>query len=169
MTNSDKNMMITPAQLNPLPIFHHETIPESYRDVMGHMNIRWYMALFDEAAWNFFATFGIDVAYTKSANAGAFALQQFITYLAEVHIGETIVVRTRLLGYSAKRVHFMHFMINETTSTVAATMEVLGAHADLSARRTSPFPSPIVAKLEQILQTNADLDWEAPICGVIKP
>ena len=159
--------MITPEQLQDIPIFHRETIPENYRDVMGHMNIRWYMALFDEAAWGLFASFGIDVSYCKVAKSGAFALKQFINYLAEVHIGETVVVHTRILGFSAKRVHFMHFMVNETTGKLAATMEVLGAHADLVARRTSPFPPPIVAGLEAILQKDAALSWDAPICGVI--
>ena len=159
--------MITPDQLQSIPMFHRETIPESYRDVMGHMNIRWYMALFDEAAWDFFAAFGIDVPYCQATESGAFALKHFISYLAEVHVGETVAVHTRLLGFSAKRVHFMHFMVNETTDTLAATMEVLGAHADLIARRTSPFPPPIAAKLEIILERDASLAWDAPLCGVI--
>ena len=160
--------MITPTQLQDLPVFQRKTIPEAYRDIMGHMNIRWYMALFDEAAWGFFAAFGIDEPYCRATESGAFALKQFITYLAEVHIGETVVVHTRLLTFSAKRVHFMHFMVNESTGTVAATMEVLAAHADLVARRMSPFPPPVVAKLAAILEKDAALSWDAPLCGVIK-
>jgi len=159
--------MITLTQLQSIPVYHRETIPEHYRDVMGHMNIRWYMALFDEAAWGFFAEFGIDVPYCQATDSGAFALKHFISYLAEVHVGETVAVRTRLLGYSPKRVHFMHFMVNESTNKLAATMEVLGAHADLIARRTSPFPAPIVAQLEEMLQRDAVLAWDAPLCGVI--
>jgi acyl-CoA thioester hydrolase len=159
--------MITLDQLNSLPVYHRETIPENYRDVMGHMNIRWYMALFDEAAWGFFAEFGIDVAYCQATDSGAFALKHFISYLAEVHVGETVAIRTRLLGYSPKRVHFMHFMVNESTNTLAATMEVLGAHADLIARRTSPFPPFIAAQLEAMLQRDATLAWDVPLCGVI--
>ena len=159
--------MITLAQLQSIPVYHRETIPESYRDVMGHMNIRWYMALFDEAAWGFFTEFGIDVTYCQATDSGAFALKHFISYLAEVHVGETVAVRTRLLGYSPKQVHFMHFMVNESTNKLAATMEVLGAHADLIARRTSPFPSSIAAQLEEMLQRDAALAWDAPLCGVI--
>lgn len=160
--------MITPDQLDPLPVYHRETIPEEYRDVMGHMNIRWYMALFDEAAWGFFSEFGVDMAYCQTTNSGAFALKHFISYLAEVHVGETVAIRTRLIGYSPKRVHFMHFMVNESTNKLAATMEVLGAHADLIARRTSPFPLPFIAKLEAMLQRDAPLTWDVPLCGVIE-
>ncbi len=45
--------MLKPNQITQLPRFHHATIPESYLDVMGHMNIRHYMGLFDDAAWGF--------------------------------------------------------------------------------------------------------------------
>ncbi len=161
--------VLSPTNLLSLPVFHRKTIPESYLDVMGHMNIRWYVALFDEAAWEFFASFGMDVPYYQTMDSGAFALKQFISYLAEVHVGETVAIRTRLLGYSAKRLHVMHFMVNETTDKVAATMEVLATHADLIARRTSPFPPPIVTKLEAILQKDTALTWTAPVCGVITP
>lgn len=150
-------------------MFHRETIPESYLDIMGHMNIRWYMALFDEAAWGFFASFGMDEAYCRSQQAGGFALKQHIHYLAEVHAGETVAVRTRILGRSAKRIHFMHFLINETTNRLSATMEVLGAHADMIIRRTTPYPPELVARIDATLQEQRALAWDAPLCGVIQP
>lgn len=161
--------MIPTLQLQTLPRFHRQTIPEDYLDVMGHMNVRWYMALFDAAAWPYFASFGMDRAYYESQHGGGFALQHFIRYLAEVRVGETVAVHTRTLGRSAKRIHFMHFMINETTDTLAATLEALGAHADVQARRTSPFPPPIAARIDALLAEQKQLPWEAPVCGVIRP
>ncbi|MCP4424396.1 MAG: thioesterase [Chloroflexi bacterium] len=161
--------MIPIEQIQSLPCFHRETIPDSYLDLMGHMNIRYYVGLFDEAAWGFFAHFGMTMAYYQSENGGAFALTQHIRYLAEVHVNETVAIHTRLLDRSAKRIHFMHFMVNETTSKLAATMEVLGSHADTIMRRTSPFPPHLAAQLDAILAENGRLDWDAPVCGVIRP
>jgi acyl-CoA thioester hydrolase len=161
--------MIPLQQLNQLPLYNRVTIPESYLDLMGHVNIRYYTAMFDDAAWELFAGIGMDQAYYDAGVGGAFALQHFIRYLAEIHAGETVAVRSRLLGRSAKRIHFMHFMINETTGKLAATMEVLGAHADLAIRRTSPFPPTIANRLDAQIAAQAALDWEAPVCGVIQP
>lgn len=161
--------MIKTDQLAHLPIFHRDTISEEYLDVMGHMNVRWYMALFDEAAWNFFASIGMDEAFYHTSGAGGFALKQFIHYLAEVRVEETIVIRTRLLGRSEKRIHYMHFMINETTGVLAATLEVLGAFADLRIRRTAPYPDHIAARIDELLHKHRELAWDAPICGVIHP
>lgn len=159
--------MIPLERLDALPVFHRETIPSDYLDVMGHMNIRWYMALYDRASWRFFASFGMDEDYYHRAHAGAFALRQFIQYLAEVRVGETVAIRTRLLDRSAKRIHFMHFMVNETAGKLASTVEALGSHADMETRRTAPFPSEISTRLDALLAGYARLDWRAPVCGVI--
>ncbi|WP_420644795.1 acyl-CoA thioesterase [Candidatus Leptofilum sp.] len=161
--------MIDIAQIQQLACFHRATIPEAYLDVMGHMNIRHYMGLFDDAAWGFFAAFGMDEAYYHSANSGAFALEQHIRYLAEVHVGETVAIHTRVNGRSVKRIHFIHFMLNETTGKLAATLEVVGSHANLATRRTSPFPDHIAARLDQLLAEHNQLDWQAPLCGVMNP
>ncbi|MEM7110889.1 MAG: thioesterase family protein [Chloroflexota bacterium] len=161
--------MVTLEQLSTLPIYYRKTVPHEYLDEMGHMNVRWYMAIFDDAAYPFFASFGMHIDYYKQEKAGGFALRQFVNYLAEVRVGETVVVRTRLLGRSAKRIHFMHFLINETKGKLAATMEGLGSHADLTIRRTSPYPPHIAAQIDVILDEQSKLDWDAPVCGVIKP
>lgn len=159
----------TPNQLNPLPILYQGVVPADYLDVMGHMNVRHYLSLFDEAAWDFFVGFGMDQAYYESGQGGAFALQHFINYRAEVHQNDHLTIHGRLLGRTAKRVHFMLFMVNNSQDKLAATLESLGSHADLSQRRTSPFPSTIAANIDTILTEHRQLNWQAPVCGVINP
>jgi acyl-CoA thioester hydrolase len=161
--------MISVEEVNTLPLFHRATIPEEYLDTMGHMNVRWYVALFDEAGWRFFASFGMGREYFLAQDAGGFALQQIISYLAEVLAGETVAIRTRVLGRSVKRIHYMHFMVNETTGRLASTMEVLGANADMTIRRTAPYPPEIARRIDAILAKHKQLGWEAPVSGVIRP
>ncbi|MFQ5614793.1 MAG: hypothetical protein ACE5H9_21945 [Anaerolineae bacterium] len=52
---------------------------------------------------------------------------------------------------------------------MAATMEELVSHADLVARRTSPFPPQIRARLRAQMDEQSRLDWDAPVCGIIRP
>lgn len=156
-------------QVQALPRFNRLTIGPDHLDEMGHMNVRWYVGVCDDATWGFFASFGMTPDYMRAQRAGGFALQQFIRYLAEVRLDETVAVHTRLLGRSARRIHFMHFMLNETTSTLACTVEILGSYADLTTRRTAPFPPPIAEQIDAILSVHRQLDWDAPVCGVIQP
>jgi acyl-CoA thioester hydrolase len=155
-------------ELERLPLTHRQTIPESYLDAMGHMNISWYMALYNDATWRFGAMLGMDAAYFRRERTGAFALQQFVRYLAEVRVGQSVAIYTRLLGRSAKRLHVMHFMVNESQGTLASTLEMLGGHMDLTVRRMAPFPPDIAGRLDALVAHHAELDWEAPVYGVIQ-
>jgi len=161
--------MISIEELMRLPLFYRATITPDHLDEMGHLNVRWYVAFYDEAAWRLFEAIGFTQDYFKREQGGLFALQQFIRYLAEVRLGEMITVRSRILGRSAKRIHFMHFMVNETRPGLASTMEMLTSHADLTIRRTSPFPPHIETAIEALLTEHQQLDWSAPVCGVIQP
>lgn len=160
---------VTLAQVSQLPLYYRETIPDDYIDAMGHMNVRWYMALFDNATWHFFEAVGLDQDYFERCHAGGFALRQFIHYWSEVQAGHSVAVRTRALGRSEKRFHFMHFLIDESSGQIAAALESLGTHADLKLRKSSPLPPPIADRFDAFLEKHRRLDWDAPVCGVILP
>jgi acyl-CoA thioester hydrolase len=163
-----KDICLVPLEnIAVLPLYHREIIPPDYLDAMGHMNVRWYMAVFDTAVWEFFKSYGLDQDYFTREQSGVFALKHVIQYYAEVKQGETVGIRVRLLGRSDKRFHFMAFMINETIGKLASTLEVLGTHADLSIRRGSPLPPAIQNKIDAKLAEDAALGWEAPLSGAI--
>lgn len=152
-----------------LPVTNQKTIPSDYLDLMGHMNVMWYTHLFDTATFNFFELFDFGRAYHTQTGNGSFALEQHTRYLAEVRQGQRVTVRTRALGRTAKRFHFMHFMLNDDTGKLAATTELVGTHVDMSVRRTSAMPEHITASFDEILSVHVGLDWEAPVCGAMNP
>jgi len=160
--------LIPLALLEALPLYHRETIPADYLDLMGHMNVRWYFELFAVASRKFFTAHGLNPAYFQRGAAGVFTLKQFIQYFAEVRVDQTVAVHTRLIGRSDKRFHFMNFMTNETTAQLAATFEALITHADLKTRRSAPMPERIAKNFDAALAENEKLSWEAPVCGVMR-
>jgi acyl-CoA thioesterase FadM len=155
--------------LTALPITHRQAIPESYRDEMGHMNVMWYTHLFSQATGRLFELVGMTAEYFQANQAGTFALENHVRYLAEVLPGKEVTIRSRLLGRSAKRLHFMNFMVVAGQEVVAATGEYIAAHIDMRVRRTSPFPPPIADAIDRVLAGHARLNWEPPVCGVMKP
>jgi acyl-CoA thioester hydrolase len=80
-----------------------------------------------------------------------------------------VAIYTRVNGRTAKRIHFTHFMVNETTGKLAATLETVTSHANTITRRTSPFPDAIAKAIDAIIAEHEQLEWEAPLCGVIRP
>ena len=166
--NKEGSCLIPLALMEALPLYHRETIPADYLDIMGHMNIRWYFDLFAKSGRKFFAFYGLDDDYFRGGKFGVFTLKQFIQYFAEVRVGQTVAIHTRLIGRSEKRFQFMHFMINETTSRLASTFETLITHADLKLRLAAPMPAQIAEKFDATLSEDETLDWEAPVCGAMR-
>ncbi|MBZ0308027.1 MAG: thioesterase family protein [Anaerolineae bacterium] len=160
--------MIALHQLEILPTFFRVTVGEEAMDAMGHMNVRWYAGFFDEGTWALMDRIGLTQAYWLEKQAGMAALEQHIRYYQEVRLGENILIKTRLLARSAKRIHFMHFMVNESKNGLAATSELVATHMDLAARRSSAFADVITQQLDDLLTQHQQLAWEAPVCGVMR-
>jgi acyl-CoA thioester hydrolase len=154
--------------LSGLPLTLQTVIPETYLDVMGHMNVMWYTHLFGKATGELFKLFGLDRDYLRECQAGTFALQQLFCYLIEVRAGEEITIRSRVLGRSAKRLHVMHFMTKGKPEVLAARAEFLGTHVDMTTRRSSPFPPRIADPLDRLIANHALLGWDAPACCAFK-
>jgi len=153
--------------LDPLPITCQATIPESYLDSMGHMNVMWYTHLFGQATCGLFLLAGMDLRYFQDHHAGSFALAQFFRYRKEVRAGEHVTLRSRLLGRSDQQFHVISFM-TKGDGQLAATCEFLAAHIDMQARRTAPFAAHIAQNLDRIIAEHAALDWDAPVSGAIQ-
>ena len=151
--------------LQPLPITYEHTIPESYLDSMGHMNVMWYTHLFSHATGGLFRLVGMNREYFTTQHCGSFALAQFVSYRKEVRVGEQVTLRTRVLARSAKKFHMLHYMTKDSGHVLAATCEFLGAHIDMHTRRTSPLRPEIAAHFDRLLAEHAALGWEAQVSG----
>ena len=159
---------LTLKELSPLPITNEATIDEEYLDSNRHMNVSWYLHLFNQATGGMHKWLGFDWGQLKADGAGTFILEGHIRYLAETLVGEHVTLRTRLIARSAKRVQFLHFMFNDDKQTLAATYEKVVAHMDMSTRRMSPYPGPIAKQLDEVLAQHQALDWDPPVCGVMQ-
>jgi acyl-CoA thioester hydrolase len=155
-------------KITALPFMCRVVVPPEYEDMNGHMNVRHYMTIFDEAGYPMIDLLGMPPSYHEANGTGGFDLEHHLHYLNEVHIGDTVTVYLRFTGRSAKRMHYLMFMVNETRQSLASIFECVNSFADLKVRRTAPFPAEIAAKIDEFFAQHEALDWEAPICGVMK-
>jgi acyl-CoA thioester hydrolase len=154
--------MIPVEQIALLPKHLTVTIPEAYLDIFGHMNIQYYMKLFNDSIFAMVAEIGMDTTYFLENQRGMYAMEQHIRYLAEVRVGETLTLYSRLFVYSEKRAHFMHFMVSETHSHLAATLEVLAIHVNRETRRSAPIPEVYRNVMDTRIQHENQLGWDVP-------
>lgn len=113
-------------------------------DHMGHMNVQFYTARFDEATWHFFAAIGITPTYLKTNGRGMAAVDQHTQYMQELHAGALIRITSELLEIKPRKVHFRHRMYNAETGDEVAVTELVGVHMDTATRRSVSLPADIL-------------------------
>jgi len=162
-----KPPIIPLEKITALPFLYRLTIPPEYEDENGHMNTRWYLAVYDDAGYPLVASLGLTPEFHQTHGTGGYDLEHHIHYLKEVHIGDTVAVYARLVGRSAKRIHYLMFLVNETRGTLASIFECVNSFTDLTIRRTAPYPDEISQKIDALLVQHSTLDWEPPVSGVM--
>ena len=126
-------------------------------DHNGHMNMGYYLVVFDLASDEFWRWIGLDDAHRRARRVTTFCLETHVTYHREVREGDPLRFRTRLLAHDGKRVHFFHEMLHAAQGYLAATNEVLSLHVSLETRRGAPMAPEILERLARIQAAHAGL------------
>jgi acyl-CoA thioester hydrolase len=122
----------------PFDRYKGEVLPE-WIDANGHMNLAYYIVLFDYATDALFDAIGIGHHYKEATNHGTFVVETHNLYERELLVGEQVRVATQILGNDDKRLHLAHEMFSLANGERAATQELMYLHIDLSARRVVPW------------------------------
>ena len=136
---------------------HRETVRTEWCDYNGHMNLAFYILVFDHATDALFNGVGIDQNYRDTAAHSSFAVESHITYDNEVLDGAELYCTTQLLDFDEKRVHYFHRMYHADEGYLAATTELMSVHVDLNARRVVPMPDEFQSRLAAMLQEHKSL------------
>jgi acyl-CoA thioester hydrolase len=127
------------------------TLHEWQRDHMGHINVRAYSELFEQACWQLYAALGLTASVLRSGAVHLAAVQQNISYVKELYPGDTVVVRSGVLELREKVLRFRHELCNTETGEVCAVCEFTVVCLDPEARRSRPFPPDTAAKAAALM------------------
>src|SRR5215218_70890 len=127
-------------------------------DYNGHMNVVHYRAAFDLSTDGLFAHLGLapDV-YNVRTGATLMVVEEHTRYHAELAEGERYRVLARMVGHSAKKLHYLLLMENLDRGGLAATHEELSLHVDLGRRKASPLPAWVREAAEALEAAQAHL------------
>ena len=132
--------------MTELQITYRGVVHPWHCDIMGHMNVVWYVSKFDEASWQLASMLGLTNSYFIKKHMGIAALQQNITYKSEIVAGSAVTVRSGVFDIKEKVVRFIHEMRNDVTGEVAAVMVLTAVHFNTRKRKSCPFPKEILKR-----------------------
>jgi acyl-CoA thioester hydrolase len=151
------------------PVCLRLTIPESYRDANGHMNMRWYLVIYDDAGEVLHERLGLTPEFHQARGTGTVDLEHHIHFLSEVMPLEQVAVYVRCVAWTPKRLQYLLFLVNETRGKLASMFECINAFLDANERKTAPFPPEIAGRIAEAVKAGEALDWAAPVCGAMRP
>jgi acyl-CoA thioester hydrolase len=156
-------------QLRELPLQLGIEIPREWEDRNGHVNVQFYLTLYELGGWVVLEELGVDEDWFNRHQVSQFDLEHHLNYRAELKVGDQVSTYSRVLGRGEKRFHGMYFIVNETRQMLAATLEYVTAGVDMKTRRSAPFREDLASGLDRIIEKHKGLSWDAPVCGSMNP
>jgi acyl-CoA thioester hydrolase len=152
-------------RLSSLPAYCQQVVPSAFEDVNGHLNIRHYLGIASEGLDESLAPLGILQNWPRVADQAVFSAEHHLTYVTELHTGDSVSVRVRLVGRSERAAHAVAYLVDETHERLSYVMEEIFLHVDMTTRRTSPWPDDVAAALDKRVAEDQDLPWPVELSG----
>ncbi|MET0931013.1 MAG: thioesterase family protein [Aeromicrobium sp.] len=156
----------TAEQLDALPVTYDAEVPPAYLDDNGHMNVQFYLAIATTSFADTLADMGFDDSYLADDRMSTFSIEHHVRYLAELRLGDRIVVHGQVLDRSDRGLHLMTYIVNGTSGRLACTIEATVLNVSLDSRGTTPFPDHVRDRVDAMIEKTRS-EWPAPVCGVM--
>ncbi len=133
------------------------TVQPEWIDHNGHMNVAYYVLVFDQSLDELLDQIELTRAYRAQSGNTVYVLETHVCYLQEVKEGDPISITCRVIDCDAKRIHLYLEMYHETEGFLAATSEQMILHIDASGPKAHPMPAHIQQNLEDLKTRDAAL------------
>jgi acyl-CoA thioester hydrolase len=130
---------------------HDATVLPEWIDYNGHMNLAYYVVVFDIAGDVLFDHLDIGLPFRERTGYSSFVAETHTRYEREVKLHDRLAVFSHVLAADAKRLHVFHEMFHAEEGYRAATQEVMCLHVNLASRRVTALPAEKLASLQQVV------------------
>ena len=136
---------------------HRGSIRREWIDYNGHMNVAYYVLVFDQGTDALLDYLGMDTAYRERTGFSTYVLESHITYERELKLGDAYRVTAQLLDVDAKRLHYFQHLYHELDGTLAATTEIMLMHMDMATVRSTPMQESVRKTAASVMDAHARL------------
>ena len=133
-------------------VFFKGIVHPWFCDVMGHMNVRHYMGMFDDASYQLLAeATGWNPGLEEWKNKGWADVRHQIDYQGELHAGALVEIEGGITDMGNSSFTACYVMKNRMTGDQAATMSAKMVLFDLKNRKSLLLTDEIRRELKHLL------------------
>ena len=114
-------------------------IIKEWTDYNNHMNLSYYILVFDLGAEVILSKFKMGEHSAKTTKKSTMVVETHTTYNQEVKEGDEVDVVLSHFDHDNKRLHYKLEMYDKSKNTLSATTEVLSLYIDLNVRKVAEF------------------------------
>ena len=129
-------------------------IINNWTDYNGHMNLAFYILVFDKGAEKILSKFKMGEQSAKTTKKSTMAVESHTTYNNEVKENEEVDVYLSYFNHDKKRLHYKLEMYEKSKNILSATTEVLSLYIDLNVRKVAEFENEKVMIMDQFIEEN---------------
>tara|TARA_B100000700_G_C14845975_1_gene761611 strand:- start:239 stop:724 length:486 start_codon:yes stop_codon:yes gene_type:complete len=135
-------------------ILKTEKIIKEWTDYNNHLNVAFYVHIFDIAADVMLDNFKMGGISAKKDKKTTFVAEMHTIYNQEVRLGEEVETHVTYVDHDKKRIHYRLSMFHKEKKYLAATNEVLSLYVDLSQRKVVEFDPDRIKAMNEFIEKN---------------
>jgi acyl-CoA thioester hydrolase len=135
-------------------ILKTEKVIKDWADYNGHLNVAFYVRIFDIAADVMLDNFNMGGLSAKKDKKTTFVAEMHTIYKQEVRLGEEVETYLTYVDHDKKRIHYRLSMFHKEKKYLAATNEVLSLYVDLNKRKVTEFDVDRVVLMDDCIKKN---------------
>ena len=136
-------------------------IIKEWTDYNNHMNLSYYILVFDLGAEVILSKFKMGEHSAKTTKKSTMVVETHTTYNQEVKEGDEVDVFISYFDHDNKRLHYKLEMYDKNKNILSATTEILALYIDLNIRKVTEFePEKIKAMNNYILNNKKNFNKE---------
>ena len=124
-------------------------------DAMGHMNVQYYIAAFDQAMWHLVHEFGYRKPASPNTGHGWADVRHVVDYRRELPAGALYRVASGVDKVGRSSLVTRHRMFEMESGDLAAECEMTSVYFDLAARVSAPLPQSLSNAARALLPDHA--------------
>jgi len=129
-------------------------IIKEWTDYNGHMNLSYYILVFDIGAEVILSKFKMGEHSAKTTKKSTMVVETHTAYKQEVKKGDEVDVFISYFDHDNKRLHYKLEMFDKAKNTLSATTEILALYIDLSIRKVAEFEPEKIKIMNDYISNN---------------
>ena len=132
----------------------NEIIKSEWTDYNKHLNMAYYVLIFDKAWEVILEKFKMGEHSAKTSGMSTMVVETNTTYDSEVKEGDEVEIVLTFFDHDKKRLHFRLEMIEKKSKKLSSTIEMLSLHVDLNKRKVAEFDQQRTEIMDSFISEN---------------